>query len=322
MLNNPYEFELRSLLSRLPRRVRSALRRLRDPSFRQWEAIWPWAITLKSYSEYLLAEKEYSSLFAARRLIEAELQEPLTNLQSAVQPGYCWVCRSIKEFKIDLLYSDSENVNWRERLTCPTCGLNNRMRLIAQCFDRTPKVENSRIYITEHVTHLAGYLVERYPDIVTSEYLGKPFKPGGRNAQGVRHEDITSLSFGNSEFDYILSFDVLEHVPNYCDALSEFYRVLKPGGKLILTAPFVCSYPANLIRATINTAGCTNHLLPPEYHGDPVDANRGILCFYHFGWELIEDLIAAGFSDAQLSLNWSMQYGHIGGEQIIISASK
>ena len=322
MLNNPYKFELRSLLSRLPLGVQSALRRLRDPPFRQWEAIRPWAITLKSYTEYLLAEKEYSSLFAARRLIEAELQEPLANLQSAVQPGYCWACRSIKELKVDLLYSDGQNVNWRERLTCPTCGLNNRIRLIAQYFDRIPKDENPRAYVTEHITHLAGYLTERYPGVVTSEYLGASFKPGEKNAQGVRHEDVTSLSFGNSEFDYVLSFDVLEHVPSYRNALSEFHRVLKPGGKLILTAPFVCSYPANLVRAIVNADGSTNHILPPEYHGDPIHADRGILCYYHFGWELIENLIATGFHDAGLSLNWSLPYGHIGGEQILISASK
>lgn len=196
------------------------------------------------------------------------------------------------------------------------------MRLIAQYFDRIPKDKNSRVYVTEHVTHLAGYLLGHYPGVVTSEYLGTSFKPGEKNAKGIRHEDITALSFGNSEFDFVLSFDVLEHVPSYKDALSEFYRVLKPGGKLILTVPFVCSYPANLIRATVNFDGSINHILPPEYHGDPIHADQGILCFYHFGWELIENLIAKGFSDAGLSLNWSLQYGHIGGEQILIFATK
>lgn len=313
---------MRSLLSRLPRRVQSTLQRIRNPPFTQWEAIRPWTIALKSHAEYLSAEKEYSSLFCARRLIEAELQEPLENLQSAVLPGYCWVCRSIKELKIDLLYSNGGSVNWRERLTCPTCGLNNRMRLIAQYFDRMPKNEGSRVYITEHVTHLASHLIQRHPNIVTSEYLEASFKAGEKNTQGVRHEDVTSLSFGNSEFDYILSFDVLEHVPNYGNALSEFYRVLKRGGKLILTVPFVCSYPTNLIRASIRADGSTDHIFPPEYHGDPIDADSGILCYYHFGWELIENLIATGFSDAELSLNWSLQYGHIGGEQILIVASK
>jgi SAM-dependent methyltransferase len=50
--------------------------------------------------------------------------------------------------------------------------------------------------------------------------------------------DITAIPEPDAAFDAILCSEVLEHVPNPTMALDEFARLLKPGGKLILTAPF------------------------------------------------------------------------------------
>lgn len=50
--------------------------------------------------------------------------------------------------------------------------------------------------------------------------------------------DITAIPEPDAAFDAILCTEVLEHVPDPTDALDEFARLLKPGGKLILTAPF------------------------------------------------------------------------------------
>ncbi len=50
--------------------------------------------------------------------------------------------------------------------------------------------------------------------------------------------DITSIPEPDASFDAILCTEVLDHVPDPTEALDEFVRLLKPGGKLILTAPF------------------------------------------------------------------------------------
>lgn len=50
--------------------------------------------------------------------------------------------------------------------------------------------------------------------------------------------DITDIPEPNESFDAILCSEVLEHVPEPTHALDEFARLLRPGGKLILTAPF------------------------------------------------------------------------------------
>ena len=49
--------------------------------------------------------------------------------------------------------------------------------------------------------------------------------------------DICAIPVGDASFDVILCTEVLEHVPEPIRAVKEFARVVKPGGKLLLTAP-------------------------------------------------------------------------------------
>ena len=41
----------------------------------------------------------------------------------------------------------------------------------------------------------------------------------------------------NNSFDYVVSFQVIEHIKRDFDFVREVYRVLKPGGKFIVTTP-------------------------------------------------------------------------------------
>jgi ubiquinone/menaquinone biosynthesis C-methylase UbiE len=52
--------------------------------------------------------------------------------------------------------------------------------------------------------------------------------------------DIVSIPQPDRAFDAIMCIEVFEHLPNPTLAIKEFSRLLKPGGFLIITAPF-CS---------------------------------------------------------------------------------
>ncbi len=50
--------------------------------------------------------------------------------------------------------------------------------------------------------------------------------------------DITAIPVKDASFDAVMCIEVLEHVPDPLSAIKELDRVLKPGGQLIVTAPF------------------------------------------------------------------------------------
>lgn len=49
--------------------------------------------------------------------------------------------------------------------------------------------------------------------------------------------DVTDIQYPDNSFDVVYCSHVLEHVPDDAKAMSEMYRVLKPGGWAILAAP-------------------------------------------------------------------------------------
>lgn len=56
-----------------------------------------------------------------------------------------------------------------------------------------------------------------------------------------------SMKFESNSFDTIITIETIEHIPDLEKAAAEFFRVLKPGGELIIT--------------------CPNRLFPFENHG-------------------------------------------------------
>ena len=70
-----------------------------------------------------------------------------------------------------------------------------------------------------------------------TKYLGLEIK--GRNEDADYHYDGTVFPFENEQFDSVLTSQVLEHVFNPHQFLSEINRVTKVGGVLLITVPFV-----------------------------------------------------------------------------------
>jgi SAM-dependent methyltransferase len=120
--------------------------------------------------------------------------------------------------------------------------------------------------------------------------------------ESVVLQDVTALTFGDASQDAIVSFDVLEHVPKFGAALREFVRTLRPGGLLIATAPFIALNAHTEVRARHRADGTIEHLKPPEMHGDPL--SDGVLCYYHFGWDLLDRMHDAGFAEAAWHYSW------------------
>lgn len=52
-----------------------------------------------------------------------------------------------------------------------------------------------------------------------------------------RKENMQELTFEDESFDVVIAHHVLEHIPDDAKAMRELHRVLKPGGKAILSVP-------------------------------------------------------------------------------------
>ena len=231
--------------------------------------------------------------------------------------GYCNLCRRPVHFLVPSVKAGGEP-DLREELICSGCGISARGRagltLATQSLD-----SQSHVYITEQASKAFVWLLSQPGRIVGSEFEASP-KARARLAEqlrrlgghgDIRFEDVTALSFDSGLLDAVVSFDVLEHVPAYRNALREFSRVLKPGGMLVLTVPFRPDCAETLVRARLDEDGQVQHLLEPEYHGDPLGA--GVLCFYHFGWDLVDEARRAGFSAARMVMPWAPSMGMFSG---------
>lgn len=237
--------------------------------------------------------------------------------------GTCDVCKRITRFEYQFIPDSHENnrMNWRESMCCCHCGFNNRIRyIIKEIMEVTDK--NSDIYITEQVTLLYKFLHTKYSHLIGSEYISDSAVEG-KLYNGIRHEDMTKLSFANESMDCIVSADVLEHVNNIYQAIDEVYRVLRKNGYFICSVPFLYDELESQVRSIIED-GIVKHLLPPEIHGNPI-SDDGSLVFTIPGWDMVE-YCKSLFTDVNVDLYFNPEEGHMayasGVPQIIFRMKK
>lgn len=103
-----------------------------------------------------------------------------------------------------------------------------------------------RYLLRQQIKALAGHIVgrvldigagerNRYGDLFSvSEYVTMDIKPGP-NVAIVG--DIEAIPADANSFDSVVCTQVLEHVPHPVRAIQEVYRVLRPGGHILVTIP-------------------------------------------------------------------------------------
>jgi SAM-dependent methyltransferase len=276
--------------------------------------------SLEAYNDYIQANESYlHRQFMLEQKLVNHFKKPFTigsgsfiNGEKETYLIHCSVTEKGVESNLRETCIDSKN------------GLNSRIRAtLYVCFARYSKQElqGKRIYLTEAVTPLFNYLKSNFIHVEGSEFLDADLASGAL-VNGVRHEDITGMSYGDEQFDIGFCLEVLEHVPDYKKAFTELARITKKGGSFFITVPFLEKSEQTLIRARLKSDGVIEHLLTPEYHGDPVNADGGILCFQHFSWDIGEALKASGFSKIHFHFIRSWDEVILGYHMLVIEAIK
>lgn len=162
-------------------------------------------------------------------------------------------------------------VEHSESALCPVCGSISRDRFLYWCWVRRAAYD-PRAVVLETSPRMGATYRRRMGDRVA--YTASDYDQSAH--RGEVQLDLQAIDLPTGSVDVVLTPHVLEHVPDTDRALAELFRVLRPGGRMLLQVPLpqaVTGVPAE-----------------PEYHGDRT------LVFFRFGWDLAARIRAHGFA--------------------------
>lgn len=130
-----------------------------------------------------------------------------------------------------------------QRAFCPVCGEAERERLLFWLLSTEVRIDGKRVLATSPGLFSQRALMRRCR-YVSSNFEASPLY--------ARDANLCQLPFESGSFEAVISFHVLEHVPDDARAMNEIHRVLAPGGTLLLCVPQDLQAPRTL-RATTET---------------------------------------------------------------------
>ncbi len=136
---------------------------------------------------------------------------------------------------------DAEVFDYFERTADPATAHEN-LRLHETILDLVPKTDGcvldvgcGKAWVAEALT-ARGYPVVSFD--VASANLRKAMEKIPSSLHFAVRGDVLRLPFRQESFDTVISSEVMEHVPHLREYLENIIRVLKPGGRAIITTPY------------------------------------------------------------------------------------
>jgi len=194
--------------------------------------------------------------------------------------GFCPICEADTRFV-------ASNTWFRDTLECAGCRSVPRERALMMVIDLLyPEWRSLAIHESSPGDRGTTKKLEREcANYCSSQY--DPSIPWGsiNPSLGHRSENLEAQTFADGSFDLVITQDVFEHIFHPGQAMREIARTLKPGGAHIGTVPIVRKRLPSRRRAQIGADGVVQHLLPAEYHNNPVDAG-GSLVTIDWGYDI------------------------------------
>ncbi len=152
---------------------------------------------------------------------------------------YCPICDSyLKEFLPVVFNNPTESSSFiiRKNAKCPVCGSIERHRLMYLYLMNKTNIFKPPI---KKVLHTAPELIltEKLATNKYIEYISSDINP--KKAGAKLKIDLTNIDVADDTFDIIISSHVLEHIVDDKKALTEMYRILKPGGWALIIVPII-----------------------------------------------------------------------------------
>ena len=195
--------------------------------------------------------------------------------------------------------------SYRESYRCSSCGASARERCLAnalveiygKCRCRSLKdlveledFKNKKIY-EPGITGINRRFLS-----LNSSYLNSFFWPEhafGSEIDGVRNENLESLTLAADSLDLVITSDIFEHIRHPSKAITEIARVLKVGGYHVFSVPITDVSIAKTQSRVDVSSDQDIHLLEPHYHGN--GAGGKSLVYNDFGSDFFQIIEGAGF---------------------------
>ncbi|PSB55170.1 methyltransferase domain-containing protein [Chamaesiphon polymorphus] len=181
-----------------------------------------------------------------------------------------------------------ETLNYLQ-YSCPVCNASDRDRLYSLYFQKEISEirEDFRLLDIAPSGSLQNFIKAKYPHI--------DYRSADMMMEGVDDVvDITQMSlYRDNTFNFFICSHVLEHIDDDRKAMSELYRVLKPGAKGILMVPIVLTLSEDYENPEAKT---------PEDRWKYFGQDDHVRVYSKRGF--IDKLSATGFTVTQLDINY------------------
>ncbi len=115
--------------------------------------------------------------------------------------------------------------------SCPRCSCIHRYRTLAAVLDEATD------FFSPEKTVLEVAPVRTFQEYCLWRKNRRNYRSFDLERFGMEQGDLTAMRYADRSCDYFLCYHVLEHVPADVKALSEIFRVLRPGGTAVLQVP-------------------------------------------------------------------------------------
>lgn len=233
----------------------------------------------------------HNEKLSERRKLEQQFVQNLNNSNESflLIPGYCAYCQNSAHFLLDSVsgnYDVDQNLlepNWRERLICTRCNLNNRNRFLWIFLNNFPSDSNS--WVVDQGSSMIPTLASKFNNL----------NHKNSKAQTELGNEQSLAEFQDNQFRLHLSLETLNVIEDLSEYLFQTYRTLKANGRFVATFPF----NRDLQISQANNNGSRQ-----------------------LGWDTLNKVRDIGFSDVQFVSGWSSEYVHLGPEQFFLYATK
>ena len=178
--------------------------------------------------------------------------------------------------------------NWHSNIICPHCFSEIRHRLFFAYLNNSKFNIKLESFKEKHILHFApeGCFKKKFKNISSN------YKTADFNRKGYDYSlDISNMNeIENSTFDYLIAFDVIEHVHDINKCFNEIHRVIKDDGLVFVSVPQI-----DYLQKTIFYDGIENKSHKLNKFGQIDHSNlfgsdfKEILIEYNFDVNVIEN---------------------------------